>query len=222
MTLQEAASERAKQVAQRDALLNRITPKSDGTQSRQATIQLPSTHISRVGAIYPQSGYRLAETVITGAQEAAVDVIGGGLIVQGARLLRRAGSVWNLGRFARGRAIERTLGANQQWAKNFPGIDKIEDGAAVSIKSLDLTAKSYQKGNNLFNTLKGYVNKLDDFGGRTRWGGTTVEEGVDYTSKTLELAVETGQGTADQWKQISNAVDYALEKDINFTIRFID
>src|SRR5690606_36513105 len=73
MNLQEAASERSKQVAQRDALLNRITPKADGTQSRQAMIQLPSTHISRVALAHPQSGYRLAETVGVAAREAAPD-----------------------------------------------------------------------------------------------------------------------------------------------------
>lgn len=225
MTLQEAASERAKQVAQRDALLNRITPKSDGTQSRQATIQLPSTHISRVGAIYPQSGYRLAETVITGAQEAAVDVIGGGLIVQGARLLRRAGSVWSLGRFARGRQIERTLGANVEWPSNFPTIDKVvnrvEGGVATSIKSLDLTAESYQKGNKVLNTLKGYIDKLDNFTSRS-WGGVDIVQGENYTSKALELAVETGTGSQKQWDQINQAIDYALEKEINVSIRFID
>ncbi|SFC36315.1 RHS repeat-associated core domain-containing protein [Flagellimonas taeanensis] len=227
MTLQEAASERSKQVAQRDALLNMITPKADGTQSRQATIQLPSTHISRVALAHPQSGYRLAETVGVAAREAATDFFGGAIIAGGLNFFRRAGSVWNLNRFARGRTIENMLGANTRWARNFPVIDKIEDGVATSIKSVDLTAKSYQSGNNLFNTLKGYVDKLDNFSGAA-WGNKAkgtfadIQEGRDFTSKALELAVESGQGSAEQWEQITNIVNYALEKEINVSIRFID
>ena len=76
--------------------------------------------------------------------------------------------------------------------------------------------------NNLLNKLKGYVDKLDNFGGRVEWAGDVVEEGVDYSSKTLELAVETGQGTTEQWEQIGKAIDYALDKNINFSIKFVD
>jgi len=52
-------------------------------------------------------------------------------------------------------------------------------------------------------------------------GGTTVTQGESYTSKALELAVQTGKGSESQWNQISQAINYALEKDINVTIRFI-
>ncbi len=222
LTLQEVASLAAQQKSERDALANRVTRKYDNAQSTAGEILPGKSSPERAAQVYPQSGYRLAQTVGVAAKEAATDFFGGALVVGGIRALRGAGSVWNLNRFARGRSIERTLGANQQWASNFPVIDKIQDGAATSIKSLDLTGKSYQKGNNLLNTLKGYINKLDNFGGRVEWAGDVVEEGVDYTSKTLELAVETGQGTAEQWEQIGKAIDYALEKDINFSIRFID
>lgn len=227
MTLQEANSEMSKKSAQRDALLSRISPKYDGTQSSAGNIQLPSSHISRVASAYPQSGYRLAETVGVAAREAATDFFGGALIVGGIRALRGANSVWNLGRFARGRAIENMLGANTRWAKNFPVIDKIQDGVATSIKSVDLTAQSYQSGNNLFNTLKGYVDKLDNFSGAA-WGNKAkgtfadVQEGRDFTSKALEIAVESGQGSAQQWEQITKVVNYAIEKEINVIIKFID
>jgi hypothetical protein len=60
----------------------------------------------------------------------------------------------------------------------FPVIDKFnpETGVATSIKSIDVTADSYTKGNGLFNKLKSYVNKLDDFQGATR-GNFSVEGG---------------------------------------------
>lgn len=89
-----------------------------------------------------------------------------------------------------------------------------------SIKSMDLTASSYQKGNSVLNTLKGYVDDLASFSNKT-WGNTTITQGESYTSKALELAVQTGKGTESQWNQISEAINYALSKDINVTIRFI-
>ncbi len=52
-------------------------------------------------------------------------------------------------------------------------------------------------------------------------GGTAVTQGESYTSKALELAVQSGKGSESQWNQISQAINYALEKDINVTIRFI-
>ncbi|MBP4139800.1 hypothetical protein J3495_17130 [Flavobacterium sp. P7388] len=110
------------------------------------------------------------------------------------------------------------LGENLGW--NFPTIDKIKDGVATSIKSLDLTAGSYQKGNSVYNTLKGYINKLADFTS-AEVGGVKVVQGETYTSKVLELAVQTGKGTESQWSQIGDAIKYAQDNNVNVTIRFI-
>jgi hypothetical protein len=46
--------------------------------------------------------------------------------------------VWKLGWAARGRLIEKELGANLH--PNFPVIDKFRNGVATSIKSIDLNA----------------------------------------------------------------------------------
>ncbi|UGU18119.1 DUF6443 domain-containing protein [Sinomicrobium kalidii] len=221
-TLQEARSIVQKQTAARDATMSLLASKSAGASRSHGEINYPTSHPDRAKFVYPQSGLRLAETVGVGAKEAVTDVFLGGAVAMGLKALRGAKSVWGLNRFARGRVIEEMLGANKNWAKNFPGIDKIEDGVATSIKSMDLMGKSYQEGNRVFNTLKGYIDKLDNFGGRTRWGGTVIEEGTDYSSKALELAVQTGKGTDAQWDQINRAVQYALDRDINVTIRFID
>ncbi len=219
---------------QRRTSLNYLQSRANDHRPR-ANISLPSSHPNVARWAYPQWGGNIGASVGDAAKEAVQDVALGGVInygIKGFRALRNAGSVWNLNKFSRGRNIENILGANQQWAKNFPTIDKIDniyggvnkisEGVATSIKSLDLTANSYQKGNKVFQTLKGYINKLDSFGGTVNWAGTTVTEGVDYTSKSLELAIETGAGSTSQWEQIGNAIQYALSKDINFTIRFID
>ncbi|MBM6497971.1 hypothetical protein H9X54_001460 [Flavobacterium macrobrachii] len=86
---------------------------------------------------------------------------------------------------------------------------------------MDLTASSYQKGNSVFNTLKGYIDDLASFT-NTTWGNTTVTQGKDYTSKALELAVQTGKGSESQWSQIQQAINYALDNDISIVLRFIE
>lgn len=49
--------------------------------------------------------------------------------------------------------------------KNYPVIDAFYDGIATSIKTMDLRAKSYAGGKNIYSTLKGYIDKLADFNG---------------------------------------------------------
>ncbi|MEM9686477.1 MAG: DUF6443 domain-containing protein [Bacteroidota bacterium] len=221
-TLQEVRSIMSKKKAARDAARKIIDDKTPKTAPSQGEINYPTSHINRAKYIYPQSGLRLAETVGVGAKEAVQDVFLGGAFAGIYKAFRGAKSVWNLNKFQRGRVIEQMLGSGKSGlASNFPVIDKIEDGVAVSIKSMDLTAKSYQSGNRVFNTLKGYIDKLDGFT-NAKWGGVNIQEGKSYTSKALELAVQTGKGTQGQWGQIQKAVQYALSKDINVTIRFID
>lgn len=130
----------------------------------------------------------------------------------------KSASVWEMASYTdRGLAIEEMLGSNLP--KNFPVIDKFANGVATSIKSIDLTAETYGKGNNLLNTLKGYVNKLDDFNGKT-FGGATVN-GSDITSKVLEVAIQPGKASLSQWEQISKAMQYAKDNNIQFNLQFI-
>jgi hypothetical protein len=129
----------------------------------------------------------------------------------------KAASVWNMAPSARGFAIEGMLGGNLP--KAFPVIDKFADGVATSIKSIDLAAETYGKGNNLFNTLKGSVNKLDNFNGATR--GRTVIGSSDITSKVLEVAIQPGKASINQWEQIGKAMQHAKDNGIEFKLQFI-
>ena len=74
---------------------------------------------------------------------------------------RTIASVWRLGNFARGIAIETALGKNL--AAGFPVIDKFLNGTATSIKSIDLTAKTYQDTEKLGSTLDNFVDKGSEF-----------------------------------------------------------
>lgn len=89
-------------------------------------------------------------------------------------LLRNAGnSLWKVAPLKRGFVYEKMLGGNL--VKNYPVIDKFVNGVATSIKTLDVGAKSYLKGNNVFNKLKDYIDKLSSFKGR-EWSKIIIEE----------------------------------------------
>jgi len=126
-------------------------------------------------------------------------------------------SVWTLSQFERGFAIEKILGANLP--RSFPVIDRFANGIATSIKSIDLGAKSYNGGNGLLNTLKGYLNKLDNFSGGTLEG--VQIKGTDISSKVLQVAIEPGKASVEQWEQISQAFEYGKRQNIALKLSFV-
>ena len=129
------------------------------------------------------------------------------------------GSVWDIASITkRGLAIEERLGGNLP--KNFPVIDKLENGVATSIKSIDVTAKSYRAGTNLLSTLNGYINKLADFTVGTK-GKFTVQQGVDFTQKNLQVAINPLKASLSQWTQIAQAFMNAKKQGIDFSLSFI-
>jgi RHS repeat-associated protein len=148
--------------------------------------------------------------------------VGGNILLAaataGAANALKVGSVWELGAGARGMAIERTLGGNLP--TNFPVIDKLSNGVATSIKSIDVTAKSYGKNGALLSTLKGYVNDLSNFSGAT-YGRTTITEGIDFTSKSLQVAIQPGKASLGQWEQISKAMKYAKDNGVQFNLQLV-
>jgi len=126
----------------------------------------------------------------------------------------RSGNVWSMPPLARGVAVENALGRNLPG--NFPVIDRFVDGVATSIKSLDLGAKSYQSVSTLTRTVTGYIDDVARFSGR-RWGGANVP-GSEIRSRTLELAVPAGGGSATQQAALDGAIRYGRSVGVNVTI----
>lgn len=132
------------------------------------------------------------------------------------------GSVWKLDKFIRGGVVEDMLGRNLP--RTFQTIDKFEDGVATSIKSMDLSAKSYQKGSSVFNTLKGYIRELQGFNGasmRTASGQVFSVGSNDIKSKVLQLAIDPRKATINQLEQLGKAMEYAKSNGIGFNLSFI-
>ena len=92
---------------------------------------------------------------------------------------------------------------------SFPVVDRFLNGAATSVKSLDLAAKTYQTGSRVLSTLTSYIDKLSNFGG-DKFGGVVVS---NITSKTLEVVVPAN-ATPQQVAAFVKAAQYASEAGI--------
>ncbi len=123
-------------------------------------------------------------------------------------------SVWELGNFVRGGLIERALGANLP--RSFPVIDKFAEGIATSIKSIDLTSKTYQNLEALATKINGYVDKLAGFNGAKL---AQVEvKASEITSRELQLAIPAGGVTDAQRAVLDSATTRAQKMGVKLTV----
>ena len=141
-----------------------------------------------------------------------------GVGVAGAFGVRAAASSspWLLKPFARGQAIETSLGQNLP--RNFPVIDKFENGVATSIKSLDVNAASYQSAATLSRTLGGYIDDVAAFNGRS-WAGVQIAP-ADILARGLDLAIPNA-GNAAQQLVFQQALLNAAAKSVALRILII-
>ncbi|MEM7782867.1 MAG: putative Ig domain-containing protein [Planctomycetota bacterium] len=153
------------------------------------------------------------------------------------RLGRLPWSVWkHTGSVAanklRGLAIEKSVLSRAasflgQKISSFPVIDdfilKNGRGIATSIKSLDLTAKSYQSGSKVLSQLNTYAKKLQQFSGATRKGVTVGPGGHAINDKVLVVAFEQGTATGLQAEAIKRFIREAGTKfpDVKVVFQFI-
>ena len=127
--------------------------------------------------------------------------------------------------FERGWEIEKALGG---WGNNFPTIDcarkTVRTGATYledikSIKSIDITAPSYQYASVLRNRLRGYTDDLASFQAKPY-------KGTDYivmpgTRRTLEIAVPPVEMTAEQAGVFQEMVEYGRQYGVDIVTRIV-
>jgi hypothetical protein len=125
-----------------------------------------------------------------------------------------ASVAWELGWAARGIYISEQRGANLPAL--FPGVDKWLDGVATSIKSIDLTAATYQDATRLTYRLNNYVNKLIFFDGAS-FGDYQIEAS-SINGRVLDLVVPKRNMTAAQRAAISAAKARAKAFGVELTV----
>lgn len=152
---------------------------------------------------------------VPGIAEEAPAVEGDGLEVQTFRGTLTL-DPWKLRWDERGRYLEDLLGRTLN--RTFPVIDKIPNGIATSIKSIDLSAASYQNPRILINRLGDNINDLEELGDTGRGGDAILKS--DIKGRVLSLAIPKGSMTKQQKIVIESVRDWArtLEDPIEIVI----
>jgi hypothetical protein len=121
---------------------------------------------------------------------------------------------WKMGWAKRGDFLHEKMGANLP--RTFKTLDNFENGAATSIKSIDLTAATYQDASRLTSTLYRYINKLANYEDSTL-GDITIRV-RDITSRTLSIVIPRGTMTSTQRAAFDAARSRAEKLGIKVTI----
>jgi hypothetical protein len=137
-----------------------------------------------------------------------------GIAPPGAAVDVAAAAAWKLGWAARGIYFSERLGANLP--ATFPVIDSFVNGVVTSIKSIDLTAATYQNVAALTYRLNQYIDRLALFEGGQM--GFTVIDSSAISGRALSIAIPKGSMTAAQRAAIESSIARAQAFDIGFLI----
>ncbi len=122
--------------------------------------------------------------------------------------------VWEMNPLERGRMLHRIFGQNLP--ERFPVVDRMmwEEGRLISIKTLDLGAKSYQNLERLQRVVQGYIQKLAEFRGAPYGKVTIWPEDI----KIRELWLVIPGASEAQWKILQALQEAATKSGIIFRI----
>jgi len=113
-----------------------------------------------------------------------------------------ASPVWKLGWGLRGQKINEVFG-DPTFPSNYPVIDKIPNGIATSVKSIDLNAATYQNEESLAYRLNKFVADVREFDG-DRWGGLLIRD-IDIKGRAVQVIVPRGSITEANRAVFENA-----------------
>jgi len=133
-------------------------------------------------------------------------------------------SPWLLSPFQRGLTIENKLIASGDLGEalnpGFPVVDAFDPGTGLvtSIKSIDLTAQSYQSMSTLSRILEKYVDSVAAFDGG-KWGSSAIRLS-QITQRALLVAVPKGAASMAQWNELTGAITYGASQGVG--VKFVE
>lgn len=127
-------------------------------------------------------------------------------------------SVWDKENFERGLYFRKQYGANLP--ESFPVLSAWRNGTATSIKSIDLTAPSYQSGNDLEKKVIGHIDEIAQYEGTEKpWGKDQIYiDGREIENRVLILIIpeNSPQSTIDE---LNEYCSYAESKGVEIVIK---
>jgi hypothetical protein len=124
-------------------------------------------------------------------------------------------AIWKLTPTTRGKVIDKLLrrGDLHDLSRT---IDDFVDNVAISNKSIDLNAATYQDLRILSNRVNKYLGELEAYSG-TRWGGDIIEAS-DIAGKVLRLIIPIDSMTPLQREVIQAATKIARSKNLRLIV----
>jgi RHS repeat-associated protein len=118
--------------------------------------------------------------------------------------------VWEMNPLQRGQMLHRIFGQNLP--DRFPVVDRMvwEEGRMISIKTLDLGAKSYQNLARLQQVVQGYIQKLAEFNEASYLGVSIEPQHI----KIRELWLVIPGANEGQWKVLQALQELAAQSDV--------
>jgi hypothetical protein len=126
--------------------------------------------------------------------------------------------IWLLSNFERGRRLRDIFGANLPLS--FPVIARFDGGTAVMIKSMDLTAETYQDKVSVMDTIEGYIKALETYRGQEKpWGQSgIVIRNEDIRRKELTLIIPKNPIDPGIRAAIEECTGIAASRGINLRV----
>jgi contact-dependent growth inhibition (CDI) system restriction endonuclease-like protein len=124
-------------------------------------------------------------------------------------------AIWKLGWAKRGKVLDRVFrkGNLHDLSRT---IDDLVDDVAISNKSVDLNAATYQDSRRLLSRLNQYLEKLEAYSG-TDWGGDSIKA-TDVASRALRVIIPIGSMTPVQREAIEAATRIARSKNLRLIV----
>lgn len=122
--------------------------------------------------------------------------------------------VWKKDKLIRGKEIGNYFGNNLGY--KFYGIDKLDNRRLESIVSIDITKKTYNTDENLYNRIKYKIDQLYNFKNGIKNGVTVLNTQYDYKKMTVVIPDEKISDRQNQ--MLEKAKIYCDNKNITFNI----
>lgn len=130
-------------------------------------------------------------------------------------------NVWSLDNFSRGIALREHFGADLPLS--YPVIASFKNGTATAIRSIDLTATSYQDSDQVVKTIASEINRLADFSG---FKGSDKMPKIDndmIKTRKLMLIIPANSSDNFEFDILPELVELAKSRNVGLeTVRYLE